>query len=172
LPTSLVEQLRLYFDSEIEKINAFNLSICKFNYIFNLLNQYEVLGKGRSISANLFRDSYCYHCLLKGIGLRATQQLMNHSEIRWTMKYLDLLPEQIKNKLMEEYYRIGFKNRYLYVVETSWQKTVRRLKKKEKVRLKRIEERIKREVQRKAQQKDIKKEPENGEDQNENKLNT
>ncbi len=100
LPENLLILLKKYFNLIPEEKNAFNLSTGKLKYIMTKIKESEVLGKNRDIWVHLWRDSFACACLNKGMDIFEVQQLLNHSDINTTMKYITVANEKVQKKFL------------------------------------------------------------------------
>jgi len=84
-PTKVKKELEIYFSSEAEENNAFNITIGKIHYIMKLLEKYL----GRKIYSHLFRHSFARNLVHnKGVDLTTVSKLLGHSSLNTTMIYV------------------------------------------------------------------------------------
>ena len=95
----VAEALITYFETEEERPNAFNLTKQRINYIFRLLKQ-NFGDKRDSIFAHAFRHSFAVNAIRKNVPLSVVKKLLGHSNIKTTMRYV-----QVDDKALEEIYR-------------------------------------------------------------------
>lgn len=87
--------LKMYFSTEIETKNAFNINNNTISYLLKKLNLYF---KDINLHCHLFRDSYSVHLLMQGIDISIVSELLGHHSIQSTMRYTRLRTEDLKKK--------------------------------------------------------------------------
>ena len=92
------KEIVLYFKTEPETLNAFNITISKVNYMSRLLTKYL----GKRIYTHLFRHSAGRAMLMKDIPLLFVSKILGHSSIQTTLRYTDPNEEMISQKYKEK----------------------------------------------------------------------
>lgn len=101
LPISnkLMKKLIIYFNSEEEETNAFNVTLAEINYLFrNLLSHYL----GRKIHPHLARSGCATYLAEKGIQTNVIQKILNHKSILTTMRYTEPKQNDIERLYREK----------------------------------------------------------------------
>lgn len=94
-PESVKKLLKLYFESEKENINAFNISLRVISSIGTRLRKYRVLGK--IFSFTLLRHSYVRMLAKKKIDILVLQKLAGFKSLVSPSYYYELSNEEIEN---------------------------------------------------------------------------
>jgi len=84
-----------YFSSELETLNAFNISANRIRYILKNINPYI---KGVHLHPHILRNSFATHLLINGMDLKSVQDLLGHASIQSTVRYTRLTNKDIKEK--------------------------------------------------------------------------
>jgi site-specific recombinase XerD len=92
---TLVTLLQMYFDSEPEKGNAFNVTNRVLSNIFTVFKKNQVLGPDRLIYKGMFKDSFIRYCAEeKHLSFNYIESLMWNE---WSLKpseiYIDVIEE-------------------------------------------------------------------------------
>lgn len=97
--TKLVKiKLQVYFASEQEEQNAFNLTYRQLSYFFEKLT--KLLPNGIHITTHTFRHSFGNYLVEKDVGIKIAQKLFGHKSLHSTNIYYE--PSQ---KVVERIYR-------------------------------------------------------------------
>lgn len=100
-PKRLIKLLQVYFASEQEVENAFNVSRGKLDYIFQQLKPYF---PNMWLRARLFRHSFATHLFKKKANIVAISKLMGHRSVQSTLRYIGSNSEVLK-ELYDEYFK-------------------------------------------------------------------
>jgi len=92
------KEIELYFTTEPEQINAFNITLMKLHYMVKLLSKYL----GKKVYMHLFRHSGARNMLMKDVPLLFVSKILGHSSIQSTMRYTDPNEEMISQKYKEK----------------------------------------------------------------------
>ena len=98
-PKKVADKLDVYFKSEIEKTNAFNISLYDVNYLSTLLKK---CFPDKKLTLHLFRHSGAREMLRKGIPLAVVSKILGHSSLTTTMIYADENEEGRRNIYKEK----------------------------------------------------------------------
>jgi site-specific recombinase XerD len=97
-PERIGKEFQEYFDSEPEVDNAFNVKAGKIYYYIKLIGKYL----GRNVYPHLIRHSGARQMLRKGIPISAISGILGHSDIKTTMRYIDMNEEERRNIYKEK----------------------------------------------------------------------
>jgi integrase/recombinase XerD len=90
--TETKKEMEQYFLSEVEIINAFNITLGKINYIFKLLKKYL----NRRVYPHLIRHSTGRDLHLKGADIYTISLLFGHTNTKTTERYVVPNQKQLK----------------------------------------------------------------------------
>lgn len=93
-PDSIKELLKKYFDSEPERINAFNVTGPMLMHMTNALKRFAPSGKNFTLHS--LRHSFANMLAKNMVDIRVAQKLLGHKQIENTMIYYDPDVEIIK----------------------------------------------------------------------------
>lgn len=82
-PKETKDKIEIYFQSEPEITNAFNMSLGKLNYLPKVISKHL----GKNVYMHLFRHSSCRYMQRQGIPLAVVKDIMGHASIQTTMIY-------------------------------------------------------------------------------------
>jgi len=88
--------VELYFGTEAEGDNAFNISEASLKYIFEKIDSYL---KNQEFYAHLLRHSFATHLRKKGVSIEDIQYLLGHKNISTTMIYAHVEIDGLKNRI-------------------------------------------------------------------------
>lgn len=94
-PQKVADILKMYFDNEQEKENAFNTNVTSVQNIFRKLNEWI---KGEKLHPHLFRHSALTMMRKKGMNIEDIKEIAGHSDISSTMIYAHPDMEEIGKK--------------------------------------------------------------------------
>ena len=98
-PNKVKKEIELYFNSENEENNAFNIKLGKLHYLIKMINKYS---GGKKIHCHSFRHGYAKTCLRKGIPLPTLSRLLGHASILTTMVYANPSEQEMKETYQEK----------------------------------------------------------------------
>ena len=93
-PDSIKDLLKKYFDSEPERINAFNVTAPMLMHMTNALKRFAPSGKNFTLHS--LRHSFANMLAKNMVDIRVAQKLLGHKQIENTMIYYDPDVEIIK----------------------------------------------------------------------------
>jgi integrase/recombinase XerD len=98
-PVKFSEQLQLYFKSEDENTNAFNITKSQVDYLFRI-----VIAKylGKKVSPHMLRHGSAKYLLGQGIPITCLQKIMGHSNITTTLIYAEADEKEIERNYREK----------------------------------------------------------------------
>ncbi|MBU0580458.1 MAG: tyrosine-type recombinase/integrase [Candidatus Margulisbacteria bacterium] len=82
-PDEVKKYIDIYFQSEAEETNAFNISLMIINYLTTLMTKYI----NKKVTPHLIRHSGLRYMKLKGIAIDDIKEIAGHSDIKTTMIY-------------------------------------------------------------------------------------
>lgn len=95
------KEVDIFFKSEEERINAFNITIGQLHHIMQIIGKYL----NKNVYAHLLRHSSAKNMNMKDIPLNIIQKILGHSSITTTMRYTDpdekMVAEKYKQKMEE-----------------------------------------------------------------------
>ena len=100
-PTKVTNLLKMYFITESEEINAFNITRAVVNNTFRLMKPHF---DNINIRPTLFRHTIATHLLSKGASMQFIQHMLGHRNIQSTLKY-SKMSNKVYNDLYDEYVR-------------------------------------------------------------------
>lgn len=89
--------LLTYFNQEVEKNNAFNISKSILIYTFKKIN--VCLGLKKKISPYTMRRCFAHHMIREGVKLTALQLNMGHKNINTTLGYLKVNEQEASDEM-------------------------------------------------------------------------
>jgi integrase len=93
------EAMKLYFDSEVEITNAFNISASGIQSKFRRLKEeFEDIN----FHPHLFRHSFAMYCLKIGMDISEVSKLLGHHSLNTTMRYIGHDINQIQEKFLKK----------------------------------------------------------------------
>jgi len=98
IPYSLRVMMYQYFNSEVEKGNAFNLCSSSLDYIVRIFAE---CFPDKNISAHTFRHSYAKDLIKNGMDVTIVSKLLGHKNIETTLIYVN--PDE---DMMREIYKV------------------------------------------------------------------
>ena len=98
-PNKVKKEIEIYFNSENEENNAFNIKLGKLHYLIKMINKYS---GGKKIHCHSFRHGYAKTCLRKGIPLPTLSRLLGHASILTTMVYANPSEQEMKETYQEK----------------------------------------------------------------------
>ena len=98
IPKELKGILLTYFESEEEYGNAFNTTSASINSIFRKLKPYFKCDD-INMRPNLLRHSCGTHYLKNGCSIREVQEILGHSSLKTTERYLSVNINDLKTKI-------------------------------------------------------------------------
>jgi integrase/recombinase XerD len=92
--------LEVYFQTEPEMTNAFNISYNQIRNVFKKIR--KELPNLKDFTPHLFRHSFATHCKNKGLAIDDVQYLMGHSNINTTLRYAHTDITEIQKRYNEK----------------------------------------------------------------------
>jgi site-specific recombinase XerD len=103
LNANLRRTLGEYFSIEAEVENAFNINRRQVDYVLKkLVEELELLGKGRKAYPHLFRHSMVSHYYNKGLSINDIACLVGHSNIKQTEGYIKVDNQKLKERVFDK----------------------------------------------------------------------
>lgn len=99
-PETVKKEIKKYFKSEPETVNAFNITKTQLSYIPRVLKKYF---KDKNITVHLFRHSGGRCMIRKGVPLSHVQKILGHSSINTTMIYVAPDGEEVNSMYKEKF---------------------------------------------------------------------
>ena len=93
-PVNIAKEIKDYFSSEVEKDNAFNMTLGKLNYMPKILAKYI----GKNVYPHLFRHSGARDMIKKGMDISIVSKILGHSSISTTMIYVGADQKMIQSE--------------------------------------------------------------------------
>lgn len=85
-PEKVKKELEIYFTSEAEENNAFNITLGQIHYLMKLMGKYL----NKNVYAHLLRHSFAKNLLYnKGVDINTVSKLLGHSSLTTTMIYVN-----------------------------------------------------------------------------------
>ena len=100
-PDFLKEKIQTYFQSEVEKENAFNITLGEINYLTRVMSKHL----GKHIKPHTIRHSGARHLVEEGVSLPVISKLLGHASIQTTLIYAsadDLLVKRTLDKIYKK----------------------------------------------------------------------
>lgn len=91
-------EIEIYFNSELENINAFNITIGKLGYLVKLMSKYL----HKKVYLHLLRHSGARNMVMKDIPVTIISKILGHSSTQSTLRYIDPSEQMIADKYKEK----------------------------------------------------------------------
>jgi len=91
-PDKTKKEVEVYFNTEVESINAFNITLGQMNYLVKTIGKYI----NKKVYTHLFRHSGAREMIRSGIPISVVSKILGHSSLATTMIYVDADEEMIK----------------------------------------------------------------------------
>jgi len=97
-PNSFIKELVDYFNSELEDINAFNITLSEFNYLTRKIGKYI----NKKVTPHTFRHSGGKYMVKKNINPLTMQRIMGHNSLQTTLIYCAIDDKQAEENYHEQ----------------------------------------------------------------------